>query len=355
MIHHILQEAGVESHTNTDSLSEFNTLIDPMVAKQIAENKGTEALVLEVSEVQGWEDRIMKDHAFLMTQAIHPQILVLTNVAMDHIGLVNSIEDAYREIAGALKNFEGKAVVLNADDPLIMKMKDLVPSGAEIISFGKGGSVEIKGEGIFLDGKIFLRKDKLPFQSPHFIQNTIAAIATAKALNIEFDVIRRGVESYKALKRRFTVINKNPLIIDDFAHNPDGIKATLQSAAELSKNKLYIVCAIRGSRGTAINQINAMAIAESMPDLDYTLIITSSQEVVGRANWVQEDEKKIFIDVLKKEGIPYIYHPQLYSALKEAVKMSGGNDTILLIGAQGMDPASEVLDKFEEEGIIKLD
>ncbi|MDD1763608.1 MAG: Mur ligase family protein, partial [Methanobacteriaceae archaeon] len=343
MIHHILQEAGVESHTNTDSLSEFNTLIDPMVAKQIAENKGTEALVLEVSEVQGWEDRIMKDHAFLMTHAIQPQIIVLTNVAMDHIGLVNSIEDAYQEIAGALKNFEGKAVVLNADDPLIMKMKDLVPSGAEIISFGKGGSVEIKGEGIFLDGKIFLRKDKLPFQSPHFIQNTMAAIATAKALNIEVDVIRRGVESYRALKRRFTVINKNPLIIDDFAHNPDGIKATLQSAAELSKNKLYVVCAIRGSRGTAINQINAMAIAESLPDLDYTLIITSSQEVVDSANWVQEDEKKVFIDVLKKEGIQYIYHPQLCSALNEAVKMSGWNDTILLIGAQGMDPASEVL------------
>lgn len=57
MIHTILLEAGLTSHTNTDSESEFNTLIDPMVAKKIAEFEGDlDALVLEVSEVQGWDD-----------------------------------------------------------------------------------------------------------------------------------------------------------------------------------------------------------------------------------------------------------------------------------------------------------
>ncbi|MEN6328995.1 MAG: Mur ligase family protein [Methanobacteriaceae archaeon] len=355
MIHHILLEAGFKSHTNTDSLSEFNTLIDPMVAKQISEKKGLETLVLEVSEVQGWEDRIMRDHAFLMTQAIQPQVLVFTNVSMDHIGLVNSIEDAYQEISGALRNFKGNTVVLNADDPLVMKMKNLVPSEAEIITFGKGGCVEIKNEGIFLDGKIILKTDELPFQSPHFIQNTMAAIAAAKALNIENKFIKRGVKSYQALKRRFSTIHRKPLIIDDFAHNPDGIKATIHSAAKLSKNKLYIVCSIRGSRGTTINEINAMSIAKSLSGLDYALIITSSQEVVDQANWVQDDEKKVFIDVLKKEGIQYTHHPQLYTALLEAVKVSSLDDTILLIGAQGMDPASDVLEKFKKEGVIKED
>jgi UDP-N-acetylmuramoyl-L-alanyl-D-glutamate--2,6-diaminopimelate ligase len=353
MIHHILLEAGFKSHTNTDSLSEFNTLIDPMVAKQISESRSLETLVLEVSEVQGWEDRIMTDHAFLMTQAIQPQVLVFTNVSMDHIGLVNSIEDAYREISGALRNFKGKAVILNADDPLLMKMKELIPSEAEIMTFGKGGSVEIKDEGIFLDGTILLKKEELPFQSPHFIQNTMAAIAASKALNIENKIIKKGVKSYRALKRRFTIINQNPLIIDDFAHNPEGIKATIRSAAELSKHKLYIVCSIRGSRGKDINEINAMAIAESLKYLNYTLILTSSQEVVDQANWVQEDEKKVFIEVLKKGGIQYSHHSQLQTALFEALDRSSSNDTILLIGAQGMDPASDVLKQFKEEGIIK--
>jgi UDP-N-acetylmuramoyl-L-alanyl-D-glutamate--2,6-diaminopimelate ligase len=74
---------------------------------------------------------------------------------------------------------------------------------------------------------------------------------------------------------------------------------------------------------------------------------------VDPANWVQEDEKKIFIEVLKKEGIQYTHHPQLFTALLSAVEMSSSDDTILLIGAQGMDPASDVLEKFKEECIIK--
>ncbi|HMK53994.1 MAG TPA: Mur ligase family protein [Methanobacteriaceae archaeon] len=349
MIHHILNKAGYKSYTNTDSLSEFNTLIDPMVAKQIAESSGKEVLVLEVSEVQGWKDRIMKDHAFLMTQAINPDILVLTNVAMDHIGLVNSIEDAFHEIAGSLNGFKGKAVVLNQDDDFIMKMKDMVPPNAEIIFYGTGGDVEMKAEGIFVDGKLLLKKEELPFQSPHFIQNTLAAIAAAKALNIDKNIIKKVVPSYSALKRRFTVINKNPLIIDDFAHNPDGITATINSANLISKGKLYVVCAIRGSRGREINEINALALAKSLLNINYVLIVTSSQEVVDNANVVQHHEKKIFIDVLQKEGIQYTHYPLLNQALKEAIGKSGVEDTILLIGAQGMDPASDILEGFEEK------
>jgi UDP-N-acetylmuramoyl-L-alanyl-D-glutamate--2,6-diaminopimelate ligase len=353
MIHKILQVAGFKSHTNTDSLSEFNTLIDPMVAKQISETKNLEILVLEVSEVQGWEERIMSDHAFLMTQAIQPQILVFTNVSMDHINLVSSIEEAYQEISGALRNFKGKTVVLNADDPLIMNMKDLVPSEAEIITFGHGGQVEMMEDGLYLMGDILLKQEELPFHSPHFLQNTMAAIAACKALNIDNEVIKKGVKSYHALKRRFSILNRKPLIVDDFAHNPDGIKATIKSVAELSKNQLYIVCSIRGSRGKDINEINAMSIAQSLKGLNYTLVITSSQDVVDKANWVQEDEKKVFIDVLKKEGIQYSHYSQLRIALFEVVNMSSSEDTILLIGAQGMDPASDILEKFKEEGIIK--
>src|SRR5690606_4157661 len=133
-----LLEAGLTSHTNTDSESEFNTLIDPMVAKQIAEFQGKlDALVLEISEVQGWNNRNMVGHAHLMTHAINPHIVVLTNVALDHIGLVNSLEDASKEISGSLRGFDGQRVILNHDDPLIRKMKRLVPN-AEVLFYGSG-------------------------------------------------------------------------------------------------------------------------------------------------------------------------------------------------------------------------
>ena len=113
MIYTILKNAGYSTYTNTDAKSEFNTLIDPVVAKQIAEfesltGERIQAMVVEVSEVQGWLDKLMKDHARLMTSAVDPDVLVITNISLDHIGLVNSIEETFNEIYGSLEAISSK-------------------------------------------------------------------------------------------------------------------------------------------------------------------------------------------------------------------------------------------------------
>jgi UDP-N-acetylmuramoyl-L-alanyl-D-glutamate--2,6-diaminopimelate ligase len=344
MIYHILQEAGYRTYTNTDSLSEFNTLIDPMVAKQIAEFPGKmDALVIEVSEVQGWMDRIMKDHGHLMTSSIKPHIVVLTNVSMDHFGLVNSIEDAYREISGAIKGFNGDFVVLNYEDHFIRKIEAIVPSSASVMFYGTGSNLEYRSGGIFESQDLIIPEDELPFKSPHFISNTLAAVQTSLTLNIKPETIARAVSSYHALKRRFTILSKNPLIIDDYAHNPDGILATIKSSAQITKGKIYLVSAIRGSRGDIINKANAEAVAEGLRNINHLLILTCSEEVVDDANTVIKAEKKVFTDVMDDKGLNYVLYEKLGEALRFAVESSHKKDTILLIGAQGMDPAKELL------------
>jgi len=347
MIYNILKEAGYSTYTNTDSESEFNTLIDPMIAKQIAEFNATiEAAVIEVSEVQGWLDDIMNDHAYIMTSAIDPDVVVVTNVALDHIGLVNSIEETFDETSGAVKGLkrENGSLVLNFDDPLVRKMKDLTSKNT--VFFGDTTDIKLEESGISYKGTILIKNDDLPFKSHHFIQNTMAAIGAAIALGIDSETIKKGVSSYRALKRRFTVIHNNPRIIDDFAHNPDGILATIQNAALIGNGTLFVVSAIRGSRGEVINQVNAEAIAQGLQNIPYKLIITSSSDVVDDLNIVTEDEKKVFIDTLEKKGIKYIFNERLYDALKNVVNFSNIEDTILLIGAQGMDPANKLLNKI---------
>lgn len=349
MIYNILKEAGYSTYTNTDSESEFNTLIDPMVAKQIAEFDATiEATVIEVSEVQGWLDDIMKGHAYIMASAIDPDVVVVTNVALDHIGLVNSIEETFDETSGAVKGLkkENGSLILNFDDPLVRKMKDLVSPDKEVLFFGNNADIKYDEDGISYKGNILIKKDNLPFKSHHFIQNTMAAISAAIALGIDPEAIKRAVSSYKALKRRFTVIHNNPCIIDDFAHNPVGITATIQNATLIGNGGFFVVSAIRGSRGEIINQVNAEAIAEGLQNIPYKLIITSSDDVVDNLNIVTDNEKKVFIDALEKKGIKYIFHERLYDALENVLKLSNKEDTILLIGAQGMDPANELLKKI---------
>ena len=348
MIYHILKEAGYSTYTNTDSESEFNTLIDPMVAKQIAEfDAPLEAAVIEVSEVQGWLGDIMKDHAYIMTSAINPDTVIVTNVALDHIGLVNSLEETFNETSGAVKGLkENGTLILNCDDPLVLKMKDLTSNYRKILFFGDSADIKCDSTGILYNDDILIKTDDLPFKSQHFIQNTMAAAGAAIALGINVKIIKTAISSYKALKRRFTVIHNNPCIIDDFAHNPDGILATIQNAALIGNGTLFVVSAIRGSRGESINQANAEAIAKGLQNIPYKLVITSSTDVVDNLNTVTDNEKKVFIDALEKEKITYIFNEKLYDALKNVLKLSHNKDTILLIGAQGMDPAGELLEKI---------
>ncbi|MGZ7159059.1 MAG: Mur ligase family protein [Methanobacterium sp.] len=349
MIYSILKEAGYSTYTNTDSKSEFNTLIDPMVAKQIAQFEGKiEAMVLEVSEVQGWLNDIMKDHAYIMTDAINPDVVIITNVALDHIGLVNSIEETFEETSGAVKALKKQNghLILNSDDPLVKKMAAFTSNKNDILFFGEYGDVKLNNKGISSKGDILIKKEELPFKSNHFIQNIMAAIGAALSIEIEHEVIKKAVESYTPLKRRFTVISKKPLIIDDFAHNPDGIKATIKNAASIGKGDFYVISAIRGSRGEVINKVNAEAIAEALQNVSYKLIITCSSDVVDNLNVVKDGEKKIFMDTLDEFGTKYIIYEKLYDALIKVLELSNSQDTILLIGAQGMDPANELLKKL---------
>ena len=348
IIYHILKEAGYSTYTNTDSESEFNTLIDPMVAKQIAEfDADIEAAVIEVSEVQGWLGDIMKDHAHIMTSAINPDVVIITNVALDHIGLVNSIEETFDETSGAVKGLkENGSLILNSDDPLVLKMKDLTSNYGKILFFGDNADIKFDGVGILYKDNILIKTEDLPFKSRHFIQNIMAAASAAISLDIDLETIKSAISSYKALERRFTIIHKDPCIIDDFAHNPDGILATIQNAALIGDGTLFVVSAIRGSRGESINQANAEAVAKGLQNIAYKLIITSSTDVVDHLNTVTDNEKKVFIDALEKEEITYIFNERLYDALKNVLKLSHDKDTILLIGAQGMDPASQLLDKM---------
>jgi UDP-N-acetylmuramoyl-L-alanyl-D-glutamate--2,6-diaminopimelate ligase len=323
-----------------------------------------DALIIEVSEVQGWLDKVMKNHAFLMTQAIDPDVVVITNVALDHIGLVNSLEEAYDEISGAVKAINAGFVVLNSDDVLVKKMDDSLNQGVTPFYQGKGCELEFLSEagGIFFKGKLLIGTDKLPFKSQHFVENTLSAISACISLEVPLEDIVNGLTSYRALKRRFSIIKESPRIIDDFAHNPDGIRATIKSAASLASNspnnvhniknhnKLWVVCSIRGSRGDEINYINSQALSESLNQLkmDFELIISASSDVVDNLNVVEEHEKNIFLETLESFKIDYTFEETLENSLKKALAMAKDDDTILLIGAQGMDPASELLDSLKD-------
>jgi UDP-N-acetylmuramyl tripeptide synthase len=137
-----------------------------------------------------------------------------------------------------------------------------------------------------------------------------------------------------------------PLVIDDFAHNPSGIRSTVRSAAANLRGRLWVVNAIRGSRGEDINVMNAAAIADSLRGLNAELIVTSSSDVVDEQNRVLENERRAFLGVLDERGVSYIHVEKLRDTLRMVLDAAEPHDTILLLGAQGMDPAAGILDEI---------
>jgi UDP-N-acetylmuramate--alanine ligase/UDP-N-acetylmuramoyl-L-alanyl-D-glutamate--2,6-diaminopimelate ligase len=349
MIYHILNTAGYHVLTNTDSESEFNTLIDPMVSKLISDevkaNGELDYLVIEVSEVQGWLGKLMKNHAALMSEAVNPTVGVITNIAMDHIGLVNSIEDVFDEIKAVPEAIGEGTTILNYDDQLVRDLDAQNPFYTSMSYLNKENSVYFDGKDIVYNDCPILKVDELPFTGNHFIQNILSAIGACISLDIDIDKIVEGVKSYKALNRRFAKLSEDPLIYDDFAHNPDGIKATIAETLKLlpQNQKLHVACAIRGSRGIEINQLNVDALVESMND-DIVLYLSSSKDVVNELNFVEDEEKEVFFNTLDKNNIKYTHFDNLRDCLAEVYENADKNDIILLIGAQGMDPAESLLD-----------
>jgi UDP-N-acetylmuramate--alanine ligase len=73
----------------------------------------------------------------------------------------------------------------------------------------------------------------------HNVENSIAAIAVARQLNIEWDKIKLAVDEFKGVKRRFEYIIRNSdiVFIDDYAHHPEELRALINGAKALYKNK----------------------------------------------------------------------------------------------------------------------
>jgi UDP-N-acetylmuramate--alanine ligase len=177
------------------------------------------------------------DRSFL---ALAPTVAVVTNVEEDHLdiypGGLPEIRDAFAQfVRGA------HTIVLCADDAGASSLP--LPSSAEIIRYGvdstdarlRAADIESGSDGstftLAYDGE---RLGPLALRVPgiHNVKNALAAVASGIALGSTLDSMRAGLESFAGVERRFELIAEvgGVTIIDDYAHHPTEIEATLEAA-----------------------------------------------------------------------------------------------------------------------------
>jgi UDP-N-acetylmuramate--alanine ligase len=182
--------------------------------------------------------------------ALAPSVAVVTNVEEDHLdiypGGIDEIRDAFAIFARG-----AKVIVLCADDVGASTLS--VPNSAEIIRYGTDSpdarlrADEIRpGNGgssfrVTYDGKE-LGELALTVPGLHNVRNALAAVASGIALGTTLDAMRAGLEGFSGVERRFQRLGEvaGVTIIDDYAHHPTEIAATLEAARAAFPGKRII-------------------------------------------------------------------------------------------------------------------
>ncbi len=190
------------------------------------------------------------------TNVCEPLISVITHIDYDHMDkLGNSLEEIAREKGGIIKP-EGIVISSKQYEEAYNEIKKIADEkNALVYSVGKGISYEIVKsdiKGVIFDLKGIYRSYKnlhTPLLGRHQADNATTAIITTEALkirgiNISEKAIRTGLEKVK-WTGRLEIIQNNPTLILDGAHNPSGIKMVLQALKEIfTYRRLILVLAI---------------------------------------------------------------------------------------------------------------
>jgi UDP-N-acetylmuramate--alanine ligase len=162
----------------------------------------------------------------------HPTVAVLTNISLDHMTM-----DELRALFAGFLARSGKAV-LNVDDPETRLLADAVPAD-RLVGYGFdsptasliGRNLELEADGLRFTAEIEGQSYQLTLRVPgrHNALNALAALGAVHALGIPVREAAAALARFAGLKRRLETVGTagGVTVIDDFAHNPDKIAATL--------------------------------------------------------------------------------------------------------------------------------
>ena len=161
-----------------------------------------------------------------------PEVAVLTNISLDHKELV--------ELRGLFASFlaGSNKAVLNLDDPETRALADSIPA-EKLVGYGLdspnadfvGRNLELLPGGVRFDVDHGDKRQEVRLNLPgrHNASNALAAVAAVRQLGVPVAEAAAALSSFEGLRRRLETVGEagGVTVIDDFAHNPDKIDATL--------------------------------------------------------------------------------------------------------------------------------
>ena len=282
---------------------------------------------------------------------LNPVIVGVTNIDNDHMDYYKKM-DALKE---AFVNFINKVpfygvAYLNGDDENIKSIKDEIFVRSVYFGFNKTNDIyayNVHFKGFKQRFSVIYRGKKLGvfelnIPGKHNVQNSLMAIAISVDTGIKTAVIKKGLEKFKNVKRRFNIFKmKNFTLIDDYAHRPVEVMKVLETGKEMSKGR---VIAIFQPHLFSRTKLLFKEFAKSLAVADIVIVdkIYPAREapIVGVTSAMITDE-------MKENNFKNAYYETEWGAISERLrKIVKKGDMVLLMGAGNIYELRSEIEKW---------
>ncbi|ETI70434.1 UDP-N-acetylmuramate--L-alanine ligase [Neobacillus vireti] len=267
-----------------------------------------------------------------------PDYAIMTNIDFDHPDYFANIEDvfsAFQEMAIQVK----KGIFAYGDDEQLQKIQAKVP--VLFYGFGEENDYQAKNlvkttNGTSFD--VFIRNTffdtfSIPAFGDHSVLNALAVIGLCHYEEINVDVVKELLTTFQGVKRRFTEKRiGTQILIDDYAHHPTEIKATIQAAKQKYPDQKIV--AVFQPHTFTRTQAFLEDFAESLRLADKTYLC----EIFGSA---RENHGKLSIKDLQDK----IAESEIITEEHTSVLNEHSNSVIIFMGAGDIQKFQESYEK----------
>jgi UDP-N-acetylmuramoyl-L-alanyl-D-glutamate--2,6-diaminopimelate ligase len=237
-------------------------------------------------------------------------VLVFTNLTQDHLDFHGTME-AYFESKRRLFAQAERAVV-NVGDEYGERLANELPDAVRFRPEDGIGDLPLKLPGRFN------------------IENALAAAAAARALGVDDETIKRGIESVERVPGRFDLVDEGQpfTVIVDYAHTPGALEVALESARELTRGRLICVFGAGGDRDR-----------DKRPLMGQVVLELADVALVTSDNPRNEDPAAIAADVV--DGLDLDVELDRRAAIERAIELAREGDVVVIAG-KGHEQGQEV-------------
>ena len=259
------------------------------------------------------------DRSFLK---MYPSVAVITNIEEDHLDIykdLDAIREAFYEYANRVP-FYG-TVVGCIDHEEVKTLCESIQKPVTTYGYHRDADYRIEPQTIsngYTTSLVYeygelLGKMVLPLLGNHNQLNALAAVAIARSMDISFETIAEGLYEFPGVKRRMEIMgaSKGITVIDDYAHHPTEVKATIEAVSHGGFDHVTVVfqphlysrtqeCATGFAEALSDSAIDTAYVLpiykareEPIEGVDYTLISRQGSESVIAVNSFEEVIKKI--------------------------------------------------------------